>query len=140
MKLCFQGLIYPVCDIGMNTKSYGEYKDGPWLSKKAMEYFFDAYISNKDEKKDIFVSPLRAEIDDLKGLPPTLIITAENDVLRDEGEEYAQKLVEADVDVACVRINNTIHDFMMLNSLRKSKATHAGYKLICQFLKHALYK
>lgn len=140
IKLCFQGLIYPVCDIGMNTKSYGEYKDGPWLSKKAMEYFFDAYISNNDEKKDIFVSPLRAEIDDLKGLPPTLIITAENDVLRDEGEEYAQKLVEADVDVACVRINNTIHDFMMLNSLRKSKATHAGYKLICQFLKHALYK
>lgn len=139
-KLCFQALIYPVCDADMNTKSYSEFKDGPWLSKKAMEYFFDAYLENKNQKKEISVSPLKAEIDDLAGLPPTLIITAENDVLRDEGEEFAQKLIEAGVDTACVRINNTIHDFMLLNSLRKSMATKATYKLICKFLKHALHK
>lgn len=139
IKLSFLGLIYPVCDADMNTKSYGEYKDGPWLSKKAMEYFFEAYLNNKEEKKEIFVSPLKAEIDELAGLPDTLIITAENDVLRDEGEEYAQKLVEAGVNVASVRINNTIHDFMMLNSLRASKATHAGYKVLCKFLWHAFY-
>ncbi len=138
-EICFQALIYPVCDADMNTKSYSEFKDGPWLSKKAMEYFFNAYLDNKNQKKEISVSPLKAEIDDLTGLPPTLIITAENDVLRDEGEEYAQKLIEAGVDTACVRINNTIHDFIMLNSLRESKATHAAYKLICRFLKHALY-
>ena len=140
IKLSFLGLLYPVCDADMNTKSYGEFKDGPWLSKKAMEYFFEAYLNNKNEKKDIFVSPLKAEIDELVGLPETLIITAENDVLRDEGEEYAQKLIEADVDVACVRVNNTIHDFMMLNSLRESKATHVGYKVLCRFLHHALHK
>lgn len=139
-KLCFQALIYPVCDADMNTKSYSEFKDGPWLSKKAMEYFFDAYLENKEQKKEISVSPLRAEIDDLAGLPPTLIITAENDVLRDEGEELARKLIEADVDTACVRINNTIHDFVLLNPLRESRATKAAYKLICKFLKHALYK
>ncbi len=140
INLSFLGLLYPVCDADMNTKSYGEFKDGPWLSKKAMDYFFDAYLNNKEEKKDIFVSPLKAEIDELTGLPDILIITAENDVLRDEGEEYAQKLVEAGVDVACVRINNTIHDFMMLNSLRDSKATHAAYKVLCKFLEHALHR
>lgn len=139
IRLSFLGLLYPVCDADMNTKSYGDFKDGPWLSKKAMEYFFEAYLNNKDEKKDIFVSPLKTEIDELVGLPDTLIITAENDVLRDEGEEYAQKLIEAGVDVACVRINNTIHDFMMLNSLRYSKATHAAYKVLCKFLKHTLH-
>lgn len=138
--LSFLGLIYPVCDADMNTKSYGEFKDGPWLSKKAMEYFFETYLTNKEEKKDIFVSPLKAEIDELVGLPETLVITAENDVLRDEGEEYARKLIEADVDVACVRVNNTIHDFMMLNSLRKSMATHATYKVLCRFLEHNLHR
>lgn len=138
--LSFLGLIYPVCDTDMNTKSYGEYKDGPWLSKKSMEYFFEAYLKNKEEKKDIFVSPLKAEIDELVGLPETLIVTAENDVLRDEGEEYARKLIEADVNVACIRVNNTIHDFMMLNILRESMATHATYKVLCRFLEHNLYK
>ncbi len=138
-KICFQALLYPVTDADMDTDSYKQFKDGPWLTKKAMEYFFDSYLSNKDERKNIYVSPLKAEIEDLKGLPPALIITAENDVLRDEGEEYARKLIDAGIDTACVRINNTIHDFMLLNALRESKAAKAGYKLLCKFLKHALY-
>jgi len=139
IKLCFQVLIYPVCDAEMKTESYREFKNGPWLSKKAMEWFWDSYTGEKDIKKEIFVSPLKAELEDLKGLPTTLVITGENDVLRDEGEEYARKLIEANVDTACVRINNTFHDFMMLNALRDSKATKAGYKLVCKFLKHALH-
>lgn len=138
-KLCFQALLYPVTDYEMKTGSYNDFKDGPWLSKKAMEWFWDAYTPDKDVRKEAKVSPLRSEIEDLKGLPPTLIITAENDVLRDEGEEYARKLIEADVDVASVRINNTFHDFMLLNALRDSKGVKAGYKLLCKFLKHALH-
>lgn len=138
-KLCFQALLYPVTDYEMKTESYKEFKDGPWLSKKAMEWFWDSYVPDKETRKDPKVSPLRTELDDLKGLPPTLVITDENDVLRDEGEEYARKLIEAEVDTACVRINNTFHDFMMLNALRDSKATKAGYKLLCKFLKHALH-
>lgn len=140
IKLCFQALIYPVTDSDMNTDSYKEYKDGPWLSKKAMEYFWNSYIPDKNKRKYLFVSPLKADIEDLCGLPPTLIITAENDVLRDEGEAYARKLIEAGVDTACVRINNTCHDFILLNALRESMATKAGYKILCKFLKHALYK
>lgn len=138
-KLLFQALIYPVTDAGMNSQSYKEFKDGPWLTKKAMEYFWNCYTPEKEQRKDIYVSPLKAEIDDLKGLPPALIITAENDVLRDEGEAYARKLIEAGVDTACVRINNTCHDFILLNALRDSKATKAAYKLLCKFLKRALH-
>lgn len=138
-KLLFQALIYPVADTEMNTESYKEFKDGPWLTKKSMEYFFDCYKPKKEIKEnDMFISPLKAELQDLEDLPPTLIITAENDVLRDEGEALARKLIEANVDTACVRINNTIHDFMLLNALKESKATKAGYKILCRFLGHAL--
>ena len=140
VDLKFLVLAYPVCSAEMNTKSYSEFKNGPWLSKKAMEYFFNAYLENKEQKKEIFVSPLMAKIDELSSIPPTLIITAENDVLRDEGEEFAQKLIKAGVNATSIRINNTIHDFLMLNSLRQSKATHAAYKIICKFLECSLYK
>lgn len=138
-KLCFQALLYPVTDYEMKTESYKEFKDGPWLSKKAMEWFWDAYAPDKDIRKNPDISPLKTEIEDLKDLPPTLIITAENDVLRDEGEEYARKLIEANVDVASVKINNVFHDFMLLNALHDSKGVKAGYKLLCKFLKHTLH-
>lgn len=138
-KLLFQALVYPVADNDMNTESYKQFKDGPWLTKKSMEYFWDCYKPKKEIKEnDILISPLKAEDKDLEGLPPTLIITAENDVLRDEGEELARKLINANVDTACVRINNTIHDFLLLNALSESKATKAGYKILCRFLGHAL--
>ena len=138
-KLHFQALIYPVTDADMNSDSYKEFKNGPWLTKKAMEYFFDAYVPDKNKRKEIYISPLKADITELYGLPPALIITAENDVLRDEGEAYARKLIEAGVDTACVRINNTCHDFMLLNALRDSKATQTAYKLLCELLQNALY-
>ena len=138
--ICFQALIYPVTDAEMDTESYKQFKDGPWLSKKAMEWFWDAYLSDEKYKDDIYVSPLKAEISDLKNLPPTLVITGENDVLRDEGEAYARKLIEAGVDTVCVRINNTCHDFLLLNALRESMAVKAAYKLLCQFLKHKLQR
>ena len=138
-KLRFQALIYPVTDADMNTDSYKQFKDGPWLTKKAMEYFWDCYVPEKKQRKDICVSPLKAETEDLIGLPPTLVITAENDVLRDEGEAYARKLIEAGVDTACVRINNTFHDFLLLNAIRESKATKAAYQLLCKSLKSALH-
>ncbi len=139
-KITFQALIYPVIDAEMDSDSYKDFKNGPWLSKDAMEWFWNSYLSDKEQKKDIFVSPINADIETLKDLPPALIITAENDVLRDEGEAYARKLIEAGVDTACVRINNTFHDFMMLNGLRNSKATKAGFKLLCQFLKYSLHE
>lgn len=134
-KIKFQCLFYPVTNLDMDTNSYKDFKNGPWLSQKAMEWFAKAYISEKEEKKSYYVSPLKADIEKLHGLPPTLIITDENDVLRDEGEAYARKLNMAGVEVICLRINGTIHDFVMLNALYDTIQTQSTIDFACQVMK-----
>ena len=138
-KIQYQALLYPVTDANMDSPSYEKFKDGPWLTKRAMEYFFNAYLPDKSLKNEIYVSPLRAELNDLSGMPSTLIITAENDVLRDEGEAYARKLDLAGVDVICARINSVYHDFMMLNDLQMSKSVKGAFSLLCNVLKTKLH-
>ena len=135
-----QILLYPVTDASMDTKSYDDFKDGPWLTKKSMEYFWSAYLPDKSLRDEIFVSPIKAESEDLKNLPPALIITVENDVLRDEGEEYARKLDKAGVKVSNIRINGTIHDFMMLNALCHNIQTKVAFSLVCAYLKKIFNK
>lgn len=139
-KLQCQILFYPVTDADMKTKSYEKFKDGPWLTQKAMEWFWDAYAPGKETRKSMYVSPLKAELEDLAGLAPTLIITAENDVLRDEGEMMAKKLDEADVKVLNVRVNGTIHDFVMLNGLSETMPAKGAIKLAAKVLKRIFYK
>lgn len=138
-KIAFQCLFYPVTNADMDTKSYEDFKDGPWLTKKAMEWFWDAYISDKKLKDDPYVSPLKSTEEDLKGLPPTLIITDENDVLRDEGEAYARKLDSAGVNVLNVRINGTFHDFLVLNALADTEPTKGALALACAMLNKHLH-
>lgn len=137
-KIKALALLYPVTDSSMKTKSYDEFKNGPWLSKKAMEYFWENYIPDKKRREETYASPLNASTDELKNLPQTLILTVENDVLRDEGEEFARKLDEAGVETANIRINGTIHDFMMLNALAQTSSTKAGYNCVCEFLRKSL--
>ena len=84
------------------------------------------------------MSPLRASVNQLKGLPPALVITAENDPLRDEGEAYARKLKEAGVSVDAVRYNGTIHDFVLLNALRHVPSTEAAIDQINDGLRQHL--
>lgn len=138
-KILFECLFYPVTNSDMDTKSYDLFKDGPWLSKKAMEWFWEAYVPDKKLRDDIYISPLKAEEEDLAKLPQTLIITAENDVLRDEGEAYARKLDSAGIDVLNVRINGTIHDFLMLNALADTLPARGAMALACTMLKKALH-
>lgn len=138
-KILFECLFYPVTNSDMDTKSYDLFKDGPWLSKKAMEWFWEAYVPDKKLRDDIYISPLKAEEEDLSKLPRTLIITAENDVLRDEGEAYARKLDSAGVNVLNVRINGTIHDFLMLNALADTLPARGAMALACTMLKKALH-
>jgi len=126
-------LFYPVTDASMSTGSYAEFAEGPWLTAKGMAWFWDQYLPDRAERGDIHASPLNASIDQLRGLPPTLLIVDENDVLRDEGEAYGRKLQRAGVPLTSLRYNGTIHDFMMLNpiaetpSVRGAVAQASGY-------------
>jgi acetyl esterase len=125
-KIDFQLLFYPVTNAKFDTESYKLFEDGPWLTKKAMEWFWDSYLPNKEDAKKITASPLQASIKDLEGLPPALIITDQNDVLRDEGEAYANKLMQAGVPVTATRYLGTLHDFVMLNALANTPASRAA--------------
>lgn len=133
-KILYQLLLYPVIDANMNSESYKLFKDGPWLSQKAMEWFWNAYLDDKALKDEIYVSPLKASESDLSAMPPALIITGENDVLRDEGEAYARRLEGAGVEIYSVRVNMTIHDFLMLNVLQSTELVNDTFSLICNIL------
>lgn len=128
-KIDFQLLLYPVTDADFYNQSYKDFADGPWLTRQAMEWFWDQYAPDISRRDEIYASPLRAKAEQLAGLPPALVITDENDVLRDEGEAYARKLSKAGVEVAAVRVNGTIHDFMMLNPLADSAPTQTAITL-----------
>ncbi len=137
-KILFLLLLYPAIDSRMETKSYKKYKNGPWLTKKAMEWFWNAYIQDKEHFKDYYAVPALAKTEVLEGLSPVLIITAENDVLRDEGEKFARKLDKADVNVSCVRVLGTCHDFMMLNALSKTNPTITALNIVYETLNNVL--
>ena len=121
----FQLLFYQVTEANFETSSYIKHQEGYWLSREAMKWFWDNYVSNQTNLKEPTVSPLRASIDRLRGLPPTLI-NGEFDVLRDEGEAYAHKLTEAGVQVTAVRYHGTLHDFVMLNALSNTSAARGA--------------
>ncbi|HXT93723.1 MAG TPA: alpha/beta hydrolase [Trebonia sp.] len=120
-----QCMYYPVTDAGQDTATYREFADGPFLTAKAMAWFWDAYIPPESaaQRSEITASPLRASLEELSGLPPALVLVDQNDVLRDEGEAYAAKLTQAGVPTTSVRYNGIIHDFMMLNPVRSTQAT-----------------
>lgn len=139
-KLLQQILFYPVTDADFNTESYKEYAEGPWLTKAAMEWFWNAYAPDVKSRKDHLVSPLQSTIEQLKGLPKALVITDENDVLRSEGEAYAHKLMEAGVEVEAVRYLGTIHDFVLLSPLSKTPATRSAIALAVATLQKAFKK
>jgi acetyl esterase len=99
------------------------------LTAASSKYFLDAYAPNKADREKTMVSPLAATTEQLKGLPPALVIVDENDILRDEGEEYARKLLQAGVQTTAIRVLATIHDFVMLNALADTAATKSAIEL-----------
>ena len=105
-----------------------------------MEWFWDAYITDPSQRWEITASPNQATIDQLTGLPPTLLIVDEGDPLRDEGEAYAAKLRLAGVPFTTVRYDGTCHDFMMLNALSQTKAARAAIAQATTFLRDAFAK
>ncbi len=134
-KLRAQVLMWPVTDANFDTPSYKQFADGHFLTRDLMVWFWDHYTKDAGARKEIYASPLQANLGQLKGLPPTLIQTAEFDVLRDEGEAYARKLDAAGVDVKSVRYNGMIHDFGLLNALATLPATRSALEQASQELK-----
>ena len=135
-----QTLFYPVIDANMNTESYEKFKNGPWLTKKAMEWFWNCYAPDKSVRNNKLLSPINASLDELSDMPPTLIITNEYDVLRDEGELYGNKLTSAGVDVISMRILNSIHDSMMLKPLVGVPSIENAINIASSFLNKWLKK
>jgi acetyl esterase len=134
-----QSMYYPVTDAAMDTASYDEFETGWYLSRKAMEWFWDAYLPEVDKRSDIYASPNQATVEQLIGLPPALLIVDEADVLRDEGESYAAKLRAAGVAVTTVRYPGVVHDFMLLNSMTDTRATRAAVAQATAHLRAALH-
>lgn len=138
VRFVHQSLYYPMTDADAeDSESVRKFKDGPYGSAEGLRWFWSSYLANDESRTDIFVSPLQATLSDLEGLPPALVIVDENDVLRDQGETYANKLRDAGVSTTSVRFNGTIHDFMRLNALRDSESTRAAIGLAVAALRRA---
>lgn len=133
-KIKVQIMMWPIVDANFETESYKLFGEDRFLTTPLMKWMYDMYIKDPEKRKDIHASPLQATIEQLKGLPPTLIQVAENDVLREEGEAFGRKLNEAGVKVTTVRYNGMIHDFGLLNGLAeeptvRSLFVHAAAEL-----------
>jgi acetyl esterase len=137
-KLDFQVLFYPNTDASFSSVSYKRFASGFFLSRDDMKWFLDQYLPDRARRREPTATPLNATLEQLVGLPPALVITAENDVLRDEGEAYARKLMEAGVVVTATRYLGTIHGFVTLNPLASTPAARSAIAQAGAALQNAL--
>jgi len=134
-KIDFQVLCYPVTDANFETQSYRTFADGYWLTCEAMKWYWDSYAPESARNQPT-ATPLRASLDQLRGLPPALILTNENDVLRDEGEAYAHKLMAAGVEVAATRYVGAIHGLVLLNPITQTPPARAAIAQVTDILRN----
>ncbi|MFN6488052.1 MULTISPECIES: alpha/beta hydrolase [unclassified Nostoc] len=120
-----QILMWPIVDADFDTNSYHQFGDQRFLTVPTMKWMYDMYIADPEKRKDIYASPLQATVEQLKDLPPALIVVAESDILHDEGTAYGRKLDEAGVEVTTVQYNGMIHDFGLLNGLAELPETRS---------------
>ena len=137
-KIALQVLFIPATDASVDTESYHEFGTGRFLARAFMKYGWDLYAPDEKTRNNPYVSPLRASNEELKGLPPALVITAENDPLRDEGEAYARKLKDAGVAVTATRYNGMIHDFVLLNAIHDVAGVQAALEQSSNAIRDAL--
>jgi len=130
-------MMWPVADANFETESYQQFGEKRFLTSPLMQWMFDLYATEA-QRREIYVSPLQATVEQLKGLPPALIQVAESDILRDEGEAYGRKLDEAGVKVTTVRYDGMIHDFGLLNGLAEEPAVRSLFEHAAAELKKYL--
>lgn len=136
-QICLQALLYPITNCDFTTASYRDFESGLNLDAAAMHWFWNQYAPNETTRTHPLASPLRASLDELRGLPPALVITAECDVLRDEGEAYARKLASAGVPVTAVRFSGVLHSFMMVDQLAQERQAASAMRLLASELRQA---
>ena len=132
--------MWPVADSSFDTASYVRYAKQRFLTDSLMKWMFDQYTTDPQQRREVYVSPLRASDDELRGLPPTYIQVAENDILRDEGEAMGRRLDEAGVEVTTVRFNGVVHDWGMLNGFAALHPTRTLIRLAGSVLRDYLKK
>lgn len=134
---CIQKLLlyYPVTNACFDTPSYCQFAVDYYLYREGMKWFWQQYTACAEDRNQITASPLRADVDCLKCFPPTMIINGQADVLRSEGEAFGEKLRCAGVDVTALRVQGTIHDFVMLNSLDRTSACRIAMDASTEWLK-----
>jgi acetyl esterase len=133
-----QVLFWPATDTNFETRSYQDFQTGRFLARDFMRFGWDIYAPDANLRREAYAAPLQASIEQLRGLPPALIQTAENDPLRDEGEDYAHKLDQAGVDVIAKRYISQIHDFGLLNALHNVPSTQEALCQASEALKKSL--
>jgi acetyl esterase/lipase len=137
-RIRLQVLLIPATDTDFATQSYNDFESGRFLPRAFMKFGWDIYAPDEVTRKNPYAVPMRASLEQLRGLPPALVITAENDPLRDEGEAYARKLKEAGVRVTATRYNGTIHDFVLLNGIKDVPSTQAALSQASEAIRDAL--
>ncbi len=136
-KIKCQVLFNPVTDASFDTPSYRQFSTGYLLDRDTMKMFWDNYLPDIEARRQLTASPLEASMDQLKGLPPALVITSEYDVLRDEGEAYAHKLSDAGVPTTGVQYLGMTHDFISDDALVDTPASRDAIDLTCNTLREA---
>ena len=134
-KIHKQLLYYPVTNACFDTPSYCKFAKDYYLYREEMIWFWNQYTGSKKDRSQITASPFLAEIEQLKDLPEAMILNGQADVLRDEGEAYAEKLRLAGVPVTALRFQAIIHDFVMLNSLDQTRACRAAMDVSTEWIK-----
>jgi len=139
-SILFLALVFPVVDADFETASYREFATGHFLSRETMQWFWQQYLPDLAVRRQPAASPLRASLEQLRHMPPTLIVTAQNDVLRDEGEAFAARLMEAGCDVVATRYLGTIHASTVLAPLSRTPAARAIVDQLCHHLSMRLHQ
>jgi acetyl esterase/lipase len=133
-----QVLFWPITDANFETLSYLKYGKDRFLTSSLMQWMFDQYTTDPKQRKERYASPLQATTEQLKGLPPALVIVAENDILHDDGVAYGRKLDAAGVATTTVVYKGVIHDFGLLNALANQPATRSALQQAADQLKKYL--
>ena len=140
LEIAGQALIYPATGHVFDATSFRDFATGYYLTRETSQWFWKHYTGGAAVEHEPTACPLAATHDQLKNMPPALVITGECDVLRDEGEAYARKLTEAGVQVTCTRYLGAIHGFVGINALAGSSAARAARAQVNAMLRETLAK